>query len=82
MSDLGVNFTWILGEFTSSERKQWRFDRFREWFLEDFLPSQAANDKDPEALCRGFFDYAVAEHLVGRGVFHMERLGKKGMSRY
>jgi len=77
----GEEMIWALGDFDATERKQWRFDRFREWFLEDYLPTHES-PHDPEQLCKGGYHLAVMEHLVGRGVFLAERMGRKGISRY
>ena len=77
----GEELIWALGDFNATERKQWRYDRFREWFLEDYLPAHESPN-DPEQLCRGCWDLAVMQHLVGRGLFLAERMGRAGIGRY
>lgn len=77
----GEEMIWALGDYNATERKQWRYDRFREWFLEEYLV-RFETKHDPESLCRGCWHLATSEHLVGRGVFLAERFGRNGISRY
>ena len=77
----GEEMIWALGDYNATERKQWRYDRFREWFFEEYL-TRFQTKHDPEAVCLGCWKLASQEHLVGRGVFLAERFGRSGISRY
>ena len=76
--DLTLSLEWDLSDFSMQERKQWREDRFREWFSSDFLPAHPELDS---SLSDQAFRFALRNRLIGLGVFIAERNGRPGKLR-
>lgn len=69
-----------VGDYAMQERKQWRRDRFREWYEEEFspeFPQLAAGIPWEKA-----WDHCVRERLVGKSCFCGERSGGQKPSRW
>jgi hypothetical protein len=83
MDSVFSELEWALADYKMQERKQWRQDRFKEWFLKEFQQDHPSLLTIPEAqeLCEPAFNFAIREHLIGKGVFIIERDGRPGRSR-